>query len=569
MLKSLSINNIALINKCEIDFFKGLNILTGETGAGKSIIIDSINFVLGKRADKTLIRYGEAQAKVEAIFSFEKSNTQLTELLEDYEICDNEIFVSRVMTIDGNNICKINGKKVTLSMLKSITELLVDIYGQNEGSKLFDEKTHIDILDRFCGEDLQIALSKYAELFSVLKDINFKLKKYGTNTEINKNIEYLAFQIEEIEKANLEVGEEEILEKQNDKYNNIEEILKALNNTYELLSGDENQFNAVSAINTSCAELNGVKAFDAEIEDCYSRLDSVKIELQDIASVCSGLAESTDYDFEDATRVQERLSLIFTLKKKYGNSIEAILAELAKMQEQYDWYANSEEKLAQMNKQKQEILKQIFAEASKITNIRKNFAKKLSGLVVNELKALNMPSIQFDCSFNKIEELKEENLKNNGVDIVEFLISPNAGEPMRSLSKIISGGEMSRFMLALKNIIANLDGVDVMIFDEVDAGISGNTAQVVAEKLYNISVNKQVLAVTHLPQLTSMADFHYLIEKYEKDNKTFTKLELLDNEKSVLEIARMIGSGDTAVNHAKEMKNHAKIIKSNYTKLNH
>lgn len=565
MLRTLTINNIALISFAEIDFAKGLNILTGETGAGKSIIIDSLNFVLGERADKTLIRNGESEALVEA--EFDEINTITQKILGEYEIdFEDGLILSRKMTEDGKNVCRINGMKVTVSALKNIAQSLVDIYGQHENSVLLNSDNHIDILDNFIGESIAIAKQEYIAAYKNFKQIKSKLNEYSKLTDVDIRAEILSKQLEEINEANITIGEEIELQKRCDMYDNAEDIIRASNNAYTLLNGDMEN-NAVDNIYTAIKELSSIEEYSAEISEYISRLDETRIELRDIASSVESISSGISVDEYEAQRDIARLSKIHNIEGKYGDTEEKVLAYRDKIAAEVEELSNYSFMIEKLTDDYNAALDNLEQKGIDLSDVRKNYAKQFENLVTAELKELGMPNTGFEVdivTYNDIETIANK-ASNNGIDIVEFLISPNLGEPLKPLKKVISGGEMSRFMLAIKKITAQIDGVNVMVFDEIDTGISGKIAQVVANKLYDISNSKQVLAVTHLPQLASMADAHYLIEKTTDNMRTNTNVKLLDSTQSALEIAKMIdgiSASESAVLHAEKLLEIAKEYKN-------
>lgn len=556
MLRTLTINNIALISFAEIDFAKGLNILTGETGAGKSIIIDSLNFVLGERADKTLIRNGESEALVEA--EFDEINLPTQKILQEYEIdFEDGLILSRKMTEDGKNVCRINGMKVTVSALKNIASSLVDIYGQHENSVLLNSDNHIDILDNFIGENIQIAKQEYLTAYKNFRQIKAKLSEYNKMTDVDIRVEILLKQLQEINDANIVIGEEEELQKRCDMYDNAEEIVRASNNAYTLLNGDMEN-NACDNIYTAIKELGNIEEFDSNIKDYISRLDEARIEIADIASSIESISNGVSVDEYEAQRDISRLHTIHNIEGKYGDSEEKVLAYRDKIALEVDELSNYSFMLEKLTNDYNIALDILEQKGIDLSDVRKNYAKQFEKLVITELKELGMPNTGFEVdivTYNDIETIANK-AGSNGIDIVEFLISPNLGEPLKPLKKVISGGEMSRFMLAIKKITAQIDGVNVMVFDEIDTGISGKIAQVVANKLYDISNSKQVLAVTHLPQLASMADAHYLIEKTTDNLRTNTNVKLLNSNQSAFEIAKMIdgiSASESAVLHASKL----------------
>ena len=565
MLTTLSIKNIALIESLEIEFSKGLNVLSGETGAGKSIIIDSINFVLGKRADKTLIRYGEESASVTAFFDID--NDKIYDILDELEIeKEDELMIKRTMTIDGKNNCSINGQKVTLSMLRQLTSKLVDIYGQNDALFIMNPSMHLEILDNYGLDKIKPLKDKQEALYKDYKETIKKLKEYGNLDDLEKNLELYEYQINEIKETNFKDGEEEELKALRSKMNNSQEFVESLSLAYESLNGSSD-VNVNLLLSNAIKALNKVVEFDSSLEDIILRLESAKIDLKDAGETIEDIAKSSEFDPQKANQIENRLNKIRLIKKKYGSSEQEINDYLSSIQDKYDFLNNGEEKLADLEIDKKNLFEDLYKNAKELSRIRHNVAFDLSLKIEKELKELGMKDAQFVAKFNEFPLIGEiDSISANGLDEMEFLFSANKGQPPRELTKIISGGELSRFTLALKNTISDLDGIDTMIFDEIDTGISGHIAQVVAEKLYSISKDKQVLAITHLPQLASIADTNFLIVKSSDNLTTKTKIIKLENDELINEIIRLVGgetSEKTARPHAIEMLENAKKLKEN------
>ena len=558
MLNSLQIKNIAIIDSLEINFEKGLNVLSGETGAGKSIIIDSLNFVLGKRADKSLISYGKDQAQVVAFFDI--SNCQKAQdILKEYDIeFDDELMLKRTMTVDGKNSCNINGQKVTLQMLKELTETLVDIYGQNDTAFIMNPKTHLDVLDNFSPDEIIPKKMHLLKIYEEYKETQRKIKEFGSSQDIAKNLDLYEYQINEIEQANIQDGEEEELLSLRHKMNNSEKYVSSLSQAYEGING-YSDINAVTLISQSISELKK-QSEDQEIQELLDRLESAKIELKDIASSLDDMVQSFEFSPQDLQNVEERLSLVRLIKRKYGDSYEKVQKYLEDIKEKYEFLQNGEEALKDIETDLVNLEDDFHRVAEDLTETRKSVALKLSKKIEAELSELGIKNAKFEAKFKDIPQ--------SGIyfDDMEFLFSANLGQPVRELTKIISGGELSRFMLALKNTIANLDNINTMVFDEIDTGISGNIADTVAQKLYKISKDKQVLAITHLPQLASMADTNFLIEKKVENNNTKTIVTKLEGEALIDELLRLIGGTNTKEfgrPHAQEMKDYANKLKNN------
>lgn len=563
MLTALTIENIALIDKLEVEFGKGLNILSGETGAGKSIIIDSVNFVLGTRADKSLIRYGEKTARVFAYF--DEITPEIKRLLDEYGIEEEgELMLSRSMSEDGASVCRVNGRKVTLSMLKELSSLLADIYGQHESVSLLDPKQHLSVVDEFAGEALKKALKEQEELCAQYRGYKRKIAEYDEIA--GEDREYLDFRISEIEDACLKEGEEEELHALRRKLNNFEAYLTSLSAAEQALSGEGG---AVEKVSAAMKQLTRVSDDEPALGALIERLDAVSIELDDIAAEVSGILSASEFDEGKARYVEERIAKINSLKRKYGSSVQEILSECEKLKEKRDKFDDASAEAEILKKKIVELEDKLYENTQKISALRRAAAEKFAQSVTGELKQLGMKNAAFVVDFAPLPEKESAKFSPQGSDEAQFLFSANSGQPPRPLSKIISGGELSRFMLALKNCLPSGFGIQTMIFDEIDTGISGETAQTVAEKLYNISRGKQVLAVTHLPQLASMADRQYLISKSVKEGSTFTSLTPLDREGMLSEISRLTGGAQYskhALLHAEEMKAHADEYKAEMNK---
>ena len=538
MLLSLSIRNIALIEECTLTLERGLNILSGETGAGKSIIIDALSFVLGSRADKSLIRYGATSATVEAVFTVDAS---LYPLMEEMGLeGEDTVVVKRTMT-DSRQDVKVNGAAFSLAMLRRLTASLVDIHGQHEHQSLLRTETHLDVLDRY--GNLQKELAEVAEAYDAYRAVAKDLARFGDEAERARRLDTLAFQIEDITKVNPQEGEEEELLATRDKMRNAEKIVGGAAESLSLLDGDEG-VGALQALSLALSRLNSVSRYDKVLEDWADRLDSVKIEVDDVASGLRDYVESFDFDARYADRVERRVDELKRLKRKYGATVEEVLASLAQYQAEYDALLNAEAEIEKLTRRKDECTRLLYNACVRLSHARQQAARRFEADITAQLNDLAMKGTRFSVSFAPLPDVDDlaDKVTKKGLDSVEFLISPNVGEPLKPLAKIASGGEMSRFMLALKNIIARLDNVDTLVFDEIDTGISGVVAHTVAKKLYNISRTKQVIAVTHLPQLASFADHHYLIEKSTVADKTRTDLILLSGESRVAEVARLAGS---------------------------
>ena len=538
MIKSVRINNIALIENAEIEFFGGFNVLSGETGSGKTVIINAINFALGAKADKTLIRYGETFCQTEVIFIDLSSAVKslLDEFMIDY---DDEVIIRRRLTVEGRSDVKINGVSVTLSMLKKLTLLLCDIYGQSEHYSLLSQANQLKVLDNFIGEPITNLKQKTLPLIEEVKTAT-KILQEGGGDDRSRTVkmDVLSYQINEIEKACLIDGEEEELLAKKEIFKNSQKIGEGLSVTDSCLSSDGGVCDILS---TALSKLQQISNFSSEYEELYDRVYSLKAEADDISSTASNLLDSIDFDECEKQRVDDRIYLINSLKRKYGNTYNEIMEFYQKSLVEYENLQNfellskqCEEKIFKANT----ALKAIY---EKMFEIRKSYAEKFSNSVENELATLGMGSAKFQVDVS----LNDKDLSSDGNSEVEFTFSANKGEPLKNMSKIISGGEMSRFMLALKIVAGEVGGT--YVFDEIDAGISGEVAKIVAKKFIELSKRSQIITISHLPQILSFGDQNYLIKKSEKDGKTFTDVKALDLEGKIKEIIRLTGGGDESV----------------------
>ncbi|MCH5147103.1 MAG: DNA repair protein RecN [Clostridiales bacterium] len=558
MLHRLHIKNIALISEADIEFDDKLNVLSGETGSGKSVILDSINFVLGSKADKTMIRFGEQEATVRAEFIVDE-NSAAAEILREYDIeTDGEIIITRRLNVDGKGSIKLNGNTVTATMLKSVTQHLVDVHGQSEHFFLLNEENQLKVIDGICGAQVAEIKHNLADLIAQKRELKSKIAALGGDeSERERKLDLLKFQISEIESAELKVGEFEELKARQNIIANTEKIFSALNTAHSLLSDDGG---SIDGISSSKHYLNTISGFGEDYEQIAARLENLSVEASDIAETLSDLADNLTFDEQEASYIDERLTLIKALKKKYGEDEEHILRFLEDAKAEYDAISDSANAIEKYEKGIFECDGKIFALCQKLTDLRKNTADKFCKAVTAELKTLNIQNASFEVQFNEYDRQTANLQSANGSDIICFMFSANKGEPLKPLSKVISGGEMSRFMLAVKTQLKDLNGISTYIFDEIDAGISGYTAKTVAEKFIKISQNTQILAVSHLPQVCAASSAQFLIYKVEESAKTLTKVKRLTDDEKISEIVRLTGSvkSDAATEHARELINQFK-----------
>ena len=554
MLESIKISNLALISKSSVKFGEGFNVLTGETGAGKSLIVDALLFLTGIRADKTLIKSGEDSARVEGVFSVDTSNAALNEILSSVDI-ENEgtIIISRYFTVSGKNECRINGEIVTLNIVRKVASQIIDIFGQNDSQVLLDSKNHLRLLDEMMEDSLRDKKDKLAICLDRLSVINKSIHELGgLDKDRENNIKLLQFEIDEINNAELYDGEEEELKSKLTLMQNSEKIYGGLNDTINILDGEYSVSNVLkTAINT----LTTIERFDDGLSAEKDRIYSIKYELDDIVSTLNSNLNSLSYSQEELDMVQDRLGDIKDLERKYGNTIADILEHKVELENRLDVLLNADEKLAELKLDKKKVLDEIYDICLGLRNTRKVEFISFRDKLVAELKKLGMKNATFDITFeNEITRDDIESLVNiDGADRVEFLFSANLGVEPRSLTKIISGGEMSRFMLAFKSLQTTGNN-KTCIFDEIDTGIGGEIGSVVGQKICEISRSNQVICITHLAQIAVFGDNNYKIEKFEDDKSTITQVKMLDRDEKINEIARMIGSSlDTAITHAKEI----------------
>ncbi len=562
MLAKLTIKNVALIESAEIRFGEGLNVLSGETGAGKSVILDSVNFVLGAKADRSMIRYGETECMVKAEFIVSE-NAKAVETLKEMDIeSEGEIIISRKFSEAGKNSVKINGNTVTAAMLRKVTDSLVDVHGQSEHFFLLKESNQLKTLDGVVGAPLLEKKSALLELLNQNKNIDARINVLGGDEkERGRRLDILAFQIEEIEAVDLKDGEEEELVAKRNKIANLEKIITAVRDASQALSGEAGVLDGLRAASRSVAS---VSKLDEAYGEVLEKLESLAIDAGDVSETLTGLGDELYFDENEAEETENRLDAIRALKRKYGANKAEIDEYLTKIKEEYELLSDCEGQYAALTAEKQKLLKKIYAVCREMTNLRKEAGTAFCARVTEELKTLNIEHAQFAIEYNEYSSEDAPRAHVNGLDEIRFLFSANAGEPMKPLGKIISGGEMSRFMLAVKTQLSDVNEISTYIFDEIDAGISGKTAKVVGEKLARISKTTQIIAVSHLAQIAAMSDNEYLIEKIEQDGKTITQVQELDQEWKIKEIVRLLGGNDGdeyAFKHAEELLKQAKEYK--------
>ena len=552
MLEHLHIRNVALIKESEISFGDGLNILTGETGAGKSMIIDSLQFALGGRAGKDFLRHGEKQAAVEALFSVQSQ--ALTEKLAENGIApeeDGTLLITRTLSEAGKSVCRINGSTVTVGMLKEIAEDMIDIYGQHEHQSLLNPVKHIRLLDRFCGAGFGEAMEEYKNSRQRLKDLEKQLAiLIGDESQREQRMDMLLFQKEEIEAAELREGEEDALLEQKKRLSSMERLIRLTGESITLLyDGDDRAPSACDQLGDALAKLQEAAEYDAALSPLADALADGYAAVEDCARELKRETEKQEADPEELERIEERLQLFYKLKRKYGGCIEAVLEFYEKAVQELEFLSNSSEKAAELSAKKAEEEKRLSALAETLTARRRATAEQVEEQIETALHDMEMKHARFHI---QIEEKADWGA--DGKDKVEFLISANAGEPLKPLAKIAPGGEMSRVMLALKTVLVDADEIGTFIFDEIDTGVSGRTARRVGEKMRFLGGKRQLLCITHLPQIAAMADNHFLIEKESDAGETVTRVTALDEEGAVREVARLMNDvTETTLAAAREL----------------
>ena len=536
MLSLLHIENIALIQSADIRFEPGFNVLTGETGAGKSIVIDSIGAVLGERTSRELIRTGAKSALVTAVF------TQVPPLpwLEEngFPTGEEELLLQRELQGDGRNVCRIDGKLVTVAQLRELGRQLLNIHGQHDGQQLLDPASHLGYLDQFGG--CQPLLEDYQEAYRKWHDIRREMDKLQMDeAERSRRVDTLNYQIQELERAQLKAGEDEELSARRTLLRSAGRLMEAVQSAEFALSGDEDRDGACSLIAQAEGEVQGVSSISPELGELSEKLTALRCAADDAADTLRDLSRSFDFSPGELDQVEERLDLLYRLRKKYGPTVEDMLAYLDRCRKELDQIQYADDTLARLEKELKKAQKEAARRGEVLSQARREAAGALQARVQEELRQLDMPKVQFQTEFTP--KGGEAGMDETGLDEVQFLMSANLGEALKPIQKVASGGELARIMLALKNVLAEGDQIGTLVFDEVDTGVSGRAAQKVAEKMAQVARGKQVLCVTHLPQIAAMADTHFSVQKGEREGRTYTRLERLDRSQRREELARLIG----------------------------
>lgn len=553
MLNEITIRNFAIIEELHVTFESGLTVLTGETGAGKSIIIDAVQLLAGGRGSQKFIRHGANKAEIEGLFIIENVNHPVIQTLDEIGIGVEEgvIILSRQMSSNGKNVCRINGTLVTIAVMREVGSQIIDIHGQHENQELMHERRHIHLLDQFASMETEEAFISYTALYNQYIKLKKKLEAADENEQqVAQRIDLYSFQLKEINEASIEIGEEEALEEERRTLHNFNRLFERLNMAYDSISGDSKALDLVGSAMSDLEDATNIQA------NLSSNLDAVATSfytLQDTAHDLKNIIDNMHYDPARLDFVEERLALMSGLKRKYGKTIEDILLYRDKIADELESLVNRDERLQFEQEKFQHLVQDLEIEAEELSIIRQGAAKSLEIAVMEQLMQLHMEKAKFEVNINR---RSSEHFDTNGFDEVAFYISTNVGEPLKPLVDVASGGELSRLMLALKTIFSKHQGVTSIIFDEVDTGVSGRVAQAIAEKIAMIAHHSQVLCISHLPQVASMADQHYLIKKDVKDNRTFTKIDSIYEKERIKELSRMLAGAETTeltLKHAEEL----------------
>ena len=546
MLSLLHIENIAVIESADISFDQGFNVLTGETGAGKSIVIDAISAILGERAYRDMIRTGTNKASVRAVFT---DVPELKWFADNGVEYDPETVIQREIHLDGKNVCRVNGSLVSVTILRKLGIQLINIHGQHDSASLFDEDNHLEFLDAF-GDNLALR-QDYAQKYEAVAKLRREIDRMTMDEgEKLRRMETLKYQIEEISRAELEPGEDEVLETRRKLLQNAEKVANYMNDAVDNLYGGDDSDGAASMLATAERALARIAKFDDSIAALHERVADLMYQVQDVAEEVRDARDDLAYSADELEQIESRLDVIHRLRRKYGVTCQDILDYLERAKQELDEIEFADDHLERLKGKLKKAENAAWEAALALRENRKTTAKYMSERILTELSQLDMPRVQFSCEFTELE------LTSNGADAVAFYMSANAGEALKPMSKVASGGELARIMLAMKNVLAERDQVATLIFDEVDTGVSGRAAQKVAEKLRTVAAHKQVLCVTHLPQLAALANTHLLIAKSERDGRTYTSVTPLDIEGRKRELARIIGGTnitETTLKSAEEM----------------
>ncbi|QQZ10903.1 DNA repair protein RecN [Heyndrickxia vini] len=560
MLQELSIKNFAIIDELYLSIEKGLTVLTGETGAGKSIIIDAVNLLVGGRGSSEFVRHGEKKAEIEGLFILNDESHPCYNRANEFgiDIEEGMIILHRDISITGKSVCRINGKLVTISILREIGSTLIDIHGQHEHQELMNETHHLRLLDQYGGREIKTALDNYRVIYKQYEQIASKLKGLSENEQqMAHRLDLIQFQLQEIQKANLQIDEDIILMEEKKKLMNFERLFDSLKTSYGALQGEQKGLDWIGLV---MSQLETTAEIEPDYEPLLESVSNCFYILEDAASTIRNDLDSLEFNPERLNEIESRLNEMNQLKRKYGGTLQDILEYSSKIEEEIETIINRESHIDKLQITLAQLQKDLYLEAKQLSDLRKKWSKKLMNAIHSELKQLYMDKTVFEVKFiHSVEEYKNEMdppFRKDGLDFVEFYISTNPGEPLKPLNKVASGGELSRMMLALKTIFSKHQGITSIIFDEVDTGVSGRVAQAIGEKIYQVSEHSQVLCISHLPQVAAMADTHLFIMKETIDGRTRTKVKTLKLEEKINEVSRMIAGveiTDKALEHAQEL----------------
>lgn len=553
MLRELSIKNFAIIEDLTVGFVEGLTVLTGETGAGKSIIIDAVQLLAGGRGSQEFIRHGAKKAELEGLFGISSENHSAYQKCAEagIEIEEGMVILRRDLNDNGKSVCRVNGKLVPLSILREIGATLIDVHGQHESQELMDDKRHISLLDQFAGADIDPLKERYSEEYSAYRELKKELAAISLGEQqVAQKIDLFSFQIKEIDACQFRAGEEEELAEERRRLMNFNKIYERSNTAHEAILGESR---GLDWIGQAMTDLEEVATLDQDFREHSDNVSAAFYSLQEAAFQIKNILDDLEFNPERLNEVEQRLALIQSMKRKYGATLEDILTYREKIGEELESLINRDENMQKNEQQLNDLKEKLLLTAEKLTEVRKKSGRKLSDAIMQQLRALYMEKADFSVHF---EPIAADQFDHNGLDRIVFYIATNVGEPPKPLTKIASGGELSRMMLALKTIFSSTNGITSIIFDEVDTGVSGRVAQAIAEKISAISMHSQVLCISHLPQVAAMADHHYYIKKHEEAHRTVTSLtEIFDNAR-IDEISRMMSGAEVTeltFQHAKEL----------------
>lgn len=565
MLTELSIKEFAIIDEITITFNEGMTVLTGETGAGKSIIIDAVHLLLGERGSVDYVRHGAKQAELEGLFIFnDKSHPIFAEMEKvDIDMEDGMLVIQRKITSSGKSICRANGKLVTLSILKRLGNVIVDIHSQHETQSLLRQNNHLELLDLYIGKEMEQRKTKYVTVYSKLLEKKREYNNLSLNEQkLTHRLDLLQFQLNEIEQANLFENEDEKLEEERTQLVNFEKIYVAIHEAYNALYGDQK---ALDWLHIAKIALDDNRAYNTFIDEKATKLTDQYYILDEISSELRDYKEALHFDPQRLNELEARIDEINRLKRKYGSTVTEILKYKVKIEHEIEQLQNKDSHIEKLNEEIKELTKEAILKANSLHQLRKKASEQLEKEVQEELMDLYLENARFKINFSYNEEINDQKLHENGYDVIHFQISTNSGEPLKDLNKVASGGELSRIMLALKTIFSKHQKITTVIFDEIDTGVSGRVAQSIAEKMHQISTKSQVLCITHLPQVAAMADTHQYIEKQEQNDRTSTHVYELSEKQKIKEISRMMTGRElteSALDHAEELVHLAKQYKS-------